>query len=136
MNRHPWMNMTEKMFGVRVLGLWVYMSRIKLRHCRQGKPQTTETVRELNRRHEAAVMALWERQRGGCKVCGMKLMPRQMQVHHIRPVSIHPELRWEPGNMQGVCARCHQLLHSVAATPEAARAELLWMARRDAGRTE
>lgn len=79
---------------------------------------------------------LWEKQRGGCKVCGVKLAPEQMQIHHIRPKALHPELAWEPGNMQGVCARCHQLLHSVAATPEAVRAELLWMARRDAGRTE
>ncbi len=123
-------------FGLRVPYGWLYVSRRKMRQGRNRKPMTPEELNEHNRRTQTMRALLWEKQRGGCKVCGVKLAPEQMQIHHIRPKALHPELAWEPGNMQGVCARCHQLLHSVAATPEAVRAELLWMARRDAGRTE
>ena len=135
-NSHGWMNVTEKMFGIRVLGLWLYMSRIRLRHGRKDRQHTPEELRSLNARHERAVLSLWERQKGGCRICGVKLMPSQMQIHHIRPRSIHPELEWEPGNLQGVCSRCHQLLHSIPAEPETVRREILWMARREERKTE
>ena len=41
-----------------------------------------------------------------CAACGSK---RGIQVHHVKPFALHPELELEPDNLISLCPRCHLL---------------------------
>ena len=49
-------------------------------------------------------MAVLERDGFACKACGAR---GRLEVDHIKPVRTHPELSFEPGNLQPLCATCH-----------------------------
>ena len=49
-------------------------------------------------------MAILERDGFACKHCGAH---GRLEVDHIQPVRTHPELSYEPGNLQPLCAACH-----------------------------
>ncbi len=44
---------------------------------------------------------------GGCRCCGKKKL---LQVHHIRPFHIRPELELDIDNTITLCGRCHLLI--------------------------
>jgi len=43
-----------------------------------------------------------------CNCCGVKI---RLHVHHIKPFSKYPELRYEPLNAEVLCPRCHAARH-------------------------
>lgn len=49
-----------------------------------------------------------------CELCGTKLDKSNFQTHHIKPISIHPELRYDKENMMLLCRECHSGLHAAA----------------------
>lgn len=42
-----------------------------------------------------------------CYICGDKLLPRETTLDHVKSRSRHPELRFEPSNLQPCCWRCN-----------------------------
>lgn len=44
-----------------------------------------------------------------CQCCGE--MDKQIQVHHIMPLSDYPELNCDEGNLIGLCQSCHDRYH-------------------------
>lgn len=55
-------------------------------------------------RWHALRMAILERDGFRCKSCGCG---GRLEVDHINPVRTHPELSYEPGNLQALCPSCH-----------------------------
>ena len=49
-------------------------------------------------------MAILERDGFKCRSCGTG---GRLEVDHICPVRTHPELSYEPGNLQALCVSCH-----------------------------
>jgi len=85
-------------------------------------------------RHSAAVLKSkrWKRlrveilRRDGfaCVQCGAR---GRLEVDHIRPVRTHPELSFEPGNLQCLCPACHTRKTRVeCGHPPASPARLKW----------
>lgn len=71
-------------------------------------------VRKQHHRHSAKVtrtarwkvlrMAILERDGFRCKSCGCG---GRLEVDHVKPVRTHPDLSYEPGNLQALCPACH-----------------------------
>lgn len=34
-----------------------------------------------------------------------------VEVHHVKPVELWPELAWDSGNMVSLCPKCHRKMH-------------------------
>lgn len=49
-------------------------------------------------------MEILERDGFACRSCGSA---GRLEVDHIQPVRTHPELSYEPGNLQALCPSCH-----------------------------
>lgn len=49
-------------------------------------------------------MQILERDGFRCKECGKR---GRLEVDHIKPVRTHPQLSFEPGNLQALCPGCH-----------------------------
>ena len=67
-------------------------------HHRHSK-RVTSTKRWQVLRHQ-----ILERDRFRCKSCGCG---GRLEVDHIKPVRTHPELSYEPRNLQVLCQSCH-----------------------------
>lgn len=48
--------------------------------------------------------AVLERDGWKCRCCGER---RRLEVDHIKPVRTHPELSFDPRNLQALCGACH-----------------------------
>ncbi|MGD9916919.1 MAG: HNH endonuclease [Paenirhodobacter sp.] len=48
--------------------------------------------------------AILERDGWACRCCGER---RRLEVDHIQPVRLRPDLAFEPRNLQALCPRCH-----------------------------
>jgi 5-methylcytosine-specific restriction enzyme A len=55
-------------------------------------------------RWKALRMAILERDGDRCRKCGTG---GRLEVDHIKPVRTHPELAYEPRNLQALCPSCH-----------------------------
>lgn len=72
------------------------------------------SVRREHHRHSKRVTAtrrwqvlrqqILERDEWQCRCCGEQ---RRLEVDHIKPVRTHPELAFDPRNLQALCGRCH-----------------------------
>lgn len=52
------------------------------------------------------------RERGNrCELCGTSFTTAKMEVHHIKPQSLYPELREAKDNLMLLCHECHSGLH-------------------------
>lgn len=66
-----------------------------------------------------------------CRACGAV---GRLEVDHIRPVRTHPELAWEPTNLQVLCGGCHSrktCLEQGKSQPNPARLEWAALLRKD-----
>lgn len=50
----------------------------------------------------------------GCELCGKYLTAQTSELHHIKPVSLFPELKYDPNNLVLLCHDCHTRLHHQA----------------------
>ena len=48
--------------------------------------------------------AILERDGWKCRCCGER---RRLEVDHVKPVRTHPELSFNPANLQALCGPCH-----------------------------
>lgn len=51
------------------------------------------------------------RQKGCCFSCGKKL--KAVDIHHVKPKHLHPELAFDINNVVALCPRCHKKQHRV-----------------------
>ena len=56
------------------------------------------------KRWKALRAEILERDRFRCQSCGCG---RRLEVDHVKPVRTHPELSYDPGNLQALCPGCH-----------------------------
>lgn len=56
------------------------------------------------RRWQAIRQAVLERDNWQCVKCGER---RRLECDHILPVKTHPELSFDPANIQALCGPCH-----------------------------
>ena len=49
-------------------------------------------------------LAILERDGWKCRCCGER---RRLEVDHVKPVRTHPELSFNPANLQALCGPCH-----------------------------
>lgn len=71
-------------------------------------------IRKQHHRHSKVVtrtarwkvlrMAILERDGFRCRHCGCG---GRLEVDHVKPVRTHPDLSYEPGNLQALCPGCH-----------------------------
>lgn len=57
------------------------------------------------RRWQVLRQAILERDGWACVSCGIRR--GRLEVDHIQPVRTHPELSFDPGNLQSLCSPCH-----------------------------
>lgn len=50
----------------------------------------------------------------GCELCGKYLTAETSELHHIKPISLYPQLKYEPSNLMLLCHDCHVGLHKEA----------------------
>ena len=56
------------------------------------------------RRWQVLRMAILERDGFRCRHCGKH---GRLEIDHVRPVRTHPELSYDPANLQALCGPCH-----------------------------
>ena len=76
-------------------------------------------TRKIHQRHSKVVtrtkrwkalrMVILERDGFKCRTCGLTGRGGRLEVDHIKPVRTHPDLSFEPGNLQALCTHCHSL---------------------------
>lgn len=96
-------------FGICIMGIYFYISKIKLRPA-----QKSIRKKELRER-------LLQRDGHRCQICGTRLRTDTLSVHHIKPRSEYPELVNDPANMTCLCRNCHLQLHIAQDRERAAR---------------
>jgi 5-methylcytosine-specific restriction endonuclease McrA len=74
------------------------MQGIRKEHHRHSKVITR------TKRWKVLRMEILERDGFCCKGCGCG---GRLEVDHIKPVRTHPELSYEPRNLQALCPSCH-----------------------------
>jgi len=91
----------------RIGGLHIYISTYSLKRRRSidsiYRHARPELQREKHRRCSADT--------GYCEMCGRKFYPRELEMHHIIPVSERPDLVTSPRNLQMLCHGCHTKVH-------------------------
>lgn len=85
--------------GIKILGLWIYLSRDKL------KRNSNQGLRKAFRRE------LFRERGHRCEICGRELDESLLTIHHIKKRADYPELMYEKSNVQILCLRCHTQLH-------------------------
>ncbi len=54
-------------------------------------------------------MSVYRRDKFKCRDCGSKMTKKnKLDAHHIKPFSLHPELRFEVSNGRTLCVPCHK----------------------------
>lgn len=69
-----------------------------------GKSHTRKSD-PISRRTRQDVKA---RANGRCEKCGKH---SNLELHHMKPVCLHPELGNNPGNIKALCPSCHKAEH-------------------------
>lgn len=58
---------------------------------------------------------LLDQNKGRCELCGSNLVQSNgtvhATIHHIKPVSLYPELKKDYSNLMLLCPKCHEDLH-------------------------
>lgn len=54
---------------------------------------------------------MWKQNGGRCEECGKQMDEEALEIHHIVPVSVRPELIASRSNLHLVCPECHAKLH-------------------------
>ena len=92
-------------FHLRLFGWHIYIAdyRMKKRNYRPGfEPKRWTKVHLMQKVLKAAG--------GKCEACGRAIGPREMQIHHIVPLSMGGRA-YDINNLQCLCAECHKAIH-------------------------
>lgn len=78
----------------------------------KAHPLFKEDSRRKNRRgkHGAWARAVISRDKATCQRCGAQNI--ELHAHHILPFETHPEQRWNVGNGETLCFKCHWAEHT------------------------
>ncbi len=71
---------------------------VRREHQRHSKHVTS------TRRWQVLRQQILERDEWKCRHCGDR---RRLEIDHIKPVRLAPELAFEPSNLQALCGPCH-----------------------------
>lgn len=69
---------------------------------------------ELDRKIAALKSAVWKRDGSRCRYCRRRvrrtweLVPERGEVHHVKPRSVAPDLKYDPENCVLLCVGCDQ----------------------------
>ena len=86
----------------------IYITRHRMK--RRG---TLDNLRRNHRRELNRVKSrMYRSSKGRCFVCGCHFKEDELHIHHVLPVSEHPELITQESNLRLMCAECHALIHS------------------------
>jgi 5-methylcytosine-specific restriction endonuclease McrA len=83
--------------------------------------------RYSSRRWRRLRHAVIVRDGGYCQVRGLRCTTIATTAHHIRPSSLHPELFWDPENLQAACRPCNLHGAAVRAEKRVTRQELAYL---------
>ncbi len=96
---------------IKVFGWRIYFSRSKMRRCapslNRHKIHRRRHVNNLSRKK----LRRYKQTGGCCQICGHHGEIGQMEMHHILPIAVFPELGNEITNMILLCRQCHFLVH-------------------------
>lgn len=88
---------------------YIYITRHRMKRRRRNddiyRNNRQCLLREKHRR--------WKKNGGRCEECGLPLAEDRLEMHHIIPVSEHPELITKPSNLRMLCHECHLKQHRV-----------------------
>lgn len=97
----------KSFFKFHIFGWFVYASRKKMfllvpKPCRgQGYRNRMRQIRKSRYRNTG----------GCCEHCGQHFDIKQLEMHHIMPISDFPKLGRKSWNVLMLCPRCHYLMH-------------------------
>lgn len=85
-------------------------------------PKGCNRAKALNGQRKTGLMAnahkkkptLYERQGGCCWLCRRPLEQKRMQIHHVLPLVLYPELGSKDDNLMLLCPECHRHIHQNA----------------------
>lgn len=91
----------------------------------EAHPNYSPAARRRNRggKHASWASAVISRDGAKCQNCGA--VGTELQAHHLKPYSDHPELRWDVGNGLTLCAPCHWAVHAALDANEVNSGDLL-----------
>lgn len=95
-------------FQVSLFGLILTISNTPM------KFQSRQTVKNSDERKNKVKLSLLMERGCKCELCGTDLVNKKAEMHHIKPVSLHPELQYDKNNLILLCHDCHNGLHQRA----------------------
>lgn len=105
------MNIKNKkgyLFGLKVMGIYIYVSRQRMKT--RGKSGLRSKGYD-RRATERMRIEKYAKGKGLCEKCGKALSEDGMELHHVLPYSSFPEYRYRMDNVQLLCHDCHLTLH-------------------------
>lgn len=96
----------------------IYVSSFRMKRMKSKRDERLAYLKKklLRMKHEH-----WKMNGGKCEECGRSFDEEALQIHHIVPVSVNPDLYCAFSNLHLVCPECHLRLHQ--GQPEAENEE-------------
>lgn len=85
-------------------GLHLYLTTCPMKERKRSSAKEKKNVLRLIRIRKINELC-------GCELCGKELDMRNSELHHIKPISLYPELKLDPENLMLLCHECHVGLH-------------------------
>ena len=90
---------------------YIYISKCRMKPRSQFDDLRRNKRDKLNRKK----IMIYEKKGGCCELCGSHFPLSELQIHHIRPVNLYPELISKESNLRLLCAECHVKVHKISA---------------------
>lgn len=96
---------TKSYFRIQVFGLNIYFSRCSLTRRKRGNVKAQRSRKLQRLRYK------WLKEGRRCEICGCTMTVEDSSLHHIKPQSQYPELKYRETNLMLLCNPCHINLH-------------------------
>ena len=93
---------------LKVFGIYFYVSNIPLKRRSRRDFQFGGSVKDIIDKNK---VKLYERQGGGCAMCGVGVPLEKIELHHVLPVCRFPEFKLSIRNSVLLCHSCHKEVH-------------------------
>lgn len=90
---------------------YIYISKCRMKPRNQFDDLRRNKQNKLTRKK----IRIYEKNDGCCELCGSHFPLSKLQIHHIRPVNLYPELISKESNLRLLCAECHVKVHKISA---------------------